>query len=127
MTWTLTDSQRETILRPEALSNVIPLLDRLVTAFEANATARLLDVRPGAIVNWRTKRRMVEPAYVRRVIDLHDVFTRALQTLQPLTVVTWLVGDEPFLNHRRPIDVLVIERAAPLIAAINALEDGAYA
>ena len=42
-------------------------------------------------------------------------------------MATWLVGNEPFLRRRRPIDVLVIEGAAPLIAALNPLEDRAYA
>jgi hypothetical protein len=33
----------------------------------------------------------------------------------------WLVGNEPFLNGARPIDVLVTRGAAPLIAALAAI------
>lgn len=127
MSWTLTDPQRETIRKPKALSNVFPLLERLITAFGPNATARLLDVGLENITNWRTRRRTIDPVYARRIIDLHDIFNRALQTLQPSTVMTWLVGNEPLLNHRRPVDVLVMEGAAPLITALNAIEDGVYA
>jgi uncharacterized protein (DUF2384 family) len=127
MTWTLIDPQRETLRNPEALASVIPLLERLISAFGQGATARLLDVTSGTIPNWKSGRRTIDPVYARRVIDLHDVFNRALQTLQPATVMTWLVGNEPFLNHRRPIDVLASDGAAPLIAALNALEAGAYA
>jgi hypothetical protein len=39
----------------------------------------------------------------------------------------WLVGNEPLLKGARPVDVLVTRGAAPLIAALVAIEATAYA
>ncbi|MGA8098423.1 MAG: hypothetical protein WB810_07175 [Candidatus Cybelea sp.] len=63
----------------------------------------------------------------RRVIDLHDILNRALQVFQPATAASWLVGNEPFLDNKRPIDVLVMRGAAPLIEALDNIDAGAYA
>jgi uncharacterized protein (DUF2384 family) len=63
----------------------------------------------------------------KRVMDLHDVLTRALQVFQPRTAVEWLVGNEPFLDHARPIDVLVSRGSAPLIDALEGIDSAGYA
>ncbi len=39
----------------------------------------------------------------------------------------WLVGQEPFLDGSRPIDVLAIRGVAPLIEALDGIDAGAYA
>jgi len=69
----------------------------------------------------------MSPASRQRVMDLHDVLTRALQVFQPRTAVDWLVGSEPFLDHARPIDVLVARGSAPLIEALRNIDGGGYA
>jgi uncharacterized protein (DUF2384 family) len=62
----------------------------------------------------------------RRIIDLHDILTRALQVFAPPAAARWLVGNEPFLNDKRPIDVLVLRGAAPLIEALDNVDAGSY-
>jgi len=71
--------------------------------------------------------RRLSTEMAKRVIDLHDVLNRALQIYNAATAVDWLVGHEPFLDHKRPIDVLVLRGAAPLIEALDGIEAGAYA
>jgi putative toxin-antitoxin system antitoxin component (TIGR02293 family) len=124
--WNLIGLSGETLRNPQALSDVTPLLNRLIEAFGQNSTARLLDVSSGTITNWRGRRKM-EPEYAKRILDLHDVLSRALQVFQPATAMSWLCGSEPFLGHKRPIDILALEGAAPVIEALDAIDAGAYA
>ncbi len=39
----------------------------------------------------------------------------------------WLVGNEPYLDNARPIDVLVSRGSGPLIDALEAIDSGGYA
>jgi uncharacterized protein (DUF2384 family) len=39
----------------------------------------------------------------------------------------WLVGNEPFLDYARPIDVLVARGSGPLIEALEGIDSGGYA
>lgn len=126
-TWTLAVLQIAPPKNPGALSDVVPLLERLVAAFGTRPVARLLDVQPGTITNWTTRRRNIGHDMAKRVMDLHDVLTRALQVFQPRTAVEWLVGNEPFLDHARPIDVLVSRGSAPLIDALEGIDSAGYA
>ncbi|HTU81630.1 MAG TPA: hypothetical protein VMF61_05850 [Candidatus Acidoferrales bacterium] len=110
---------------PEALRNVTGLLERMVAAYGARSVARMLDVNAAMITRWRAGKPISAPM-ARRVIDLHDVLTRALQAFAPAVVAQWLVGSEPFLGGARPIDVLVTQGVVPVIEALAAIEDGAY-
>jgi uncharacterized protein (DUF2384 family) len=112
---------------PEALTDLVPLLERLIGAFGVRPLALLLDVKAGSVTNWAARRRSLSPESRRRIMDLHDVLTRALQVFQPRTAVDWLVGNEPFLDHARPIDVLVARGSAPLIEALKNIDSGGYA
>jgi uncharacterized protein (DUF2384 family) len=62
-----------------------------------------------------------------RIVDLHDVLTRILRVYNPEVAAMWLVGSEPLLGGARPIDVLAMEGAAPVIRAIDGIAQGAYA
>lgn len=125
--WTVAVLEIATPKDPGALTDVVPLLQRLVAAFGTRPLARLLDVEGGSITNWTTRRRNVGHEVARRIMDLHDVMTRALQIYQPRTAMDWLVGHEPFLNGARPIDVLVSRGSAPLIEALAGIDAGGYA
>ena len=125
--WTLPMLQIDPPKNPGALTDVLPLLDRLVAAFGTRPLARLLDVEAGTVTNWTNRRRNLSEDSARRILDLHDVLTRALQIFQPRTAMDWLVGHEPFLDHARPIDVLVARGAAPLIEALRNIDSGGYA
>lgn len=125
--WTLPLLQIDPPKNPSALSDLHPLLDRLVAAFGTRPLARLLDVEAGTVTNWTNRRRNIGEDSARRILDLHDVLTRALQVFPPRTAMDWLVGREPFLDHARPIDVLVARGSAPLIEALRNIDAGGYA
>jgi len=111
---------------PEALGDVQLLLLKLVEAYGHNAVARLLDVDAAMITRWRRGAKISE-TMSRRILDLHAVLARAFQVFAPDVASQWLVGHEPFLNDARPIDVLAVRGAAPLIEALDAIAAGAYA
>jgi uncharacterized protein (DUF2384 family) len=125
-TWAVIDPPLETLREADALDDVRPALDQLVTAFGANAVGRLIDVRPATISNWRRGKRNMDRPSARRILDLHYVLTRAFQTFQAETAMRWLVATDPFLDEQRPLDVLVLEGPARVVAAIDAHEAGAY-
>ncbi|GAC1389215.1 MAG: hypothetical protein NVSMB31_04900 [Vulcanimicrobiaceae bacterium] len=63
----------------------------------------------------------------RRIIDLHDVFSRAFQIFTSRNAILWFIGQDPHLNGARPIDVMALRGAAPIIESLNAIDQGAYA
>jgi uncharacterized protein (DUF2384 family) len=72
-------------------------------------------------------KRELSPLVAKRVLDLEHVLVRALQIFEPETVVDWLEGTEPTFGFGRPIDVLLIKGAAPLLEVLDRIEGGAYA
>lgn len=86
----------------------------------------MLDVDPAMITRW-TRGGPVSDVMRKRILDVHDVLSRALQIFSPQITMQWLVGHEPFLNDARPIDVLAQRGAAPLIQALDGIESGGYA
>jgi hypothetical protein len=69
--------------------------------------------------------------YLDRLVSVYDpdrvVLTRAFQLFAPAVAAQWIIGSEPLLGGARPIDVLALRGIAPVIEALNAIEDGAYA
>jgi uncharacterized protein (DUF2384 family) len=116
-------------LRPAAdeLMDVRPLLTRIINALGTNATARLLGADRAQVSRWTSKKESVGAEMAGRIIDVHDVLTRILRVYERESAAMWLVGSEPLLGGARPIDVLVIEGAAPVIRAIDGIVQGAYA
>jgi uncharacterized protein (DUF2384 family) len=53
------------------------------------------------------------PSY--HVRNIYNVAERNVKYFQPRTAMDWLVGNEPFLDHARPIDVLVTRGPGPLL------------
>jgi uncharacterized protein (DUF2384 family) len=116
-------------LRPAsgALADVGPLLTRIVSALGSNAAARVLGADRAQVSRWRSGKETVGAEMARRIIDFHDVLTRILRVFDPEAAAMWLAGSEPLLGGARPIDVLAIEGAAPVIQAIDGIVQGAYA
>jgi uncharacterized protein (DUF2384 family) len=73
---------------------------------------------------WTARRQNIGHEVAQRVMSLHEVMTRALQIFRARTAMDWLVSSEPFLNHARPIDVLVVRGSAPHIEALEAFSGG---
>jgi uncharacterized protein (DUF2384 family) len=116
-------------LRPSAdqLADVRPLLSRIVEALGTNAAGRLLAADRAQVSRWEAGTESVSAEMARRIIDLHDVLTRILRVYSRDIAAMWLAGSEPLLGGARPIDVLVMEGAAPVIRAIDGIAEGAYA
>ncbi|HEY1882436.1 MAG TPA: hypothetical protein VGG51_05285 [Candidatus Cybelea sp.] len=111
---------------PQALSDVRPLLSRLIEAYGHNALAGLLDVDAAMLPRWNGGVKIsAEMSF--RILDVHAVLVRAFQVFTPGVATQWLVGHEPFLNDARPIEVLAIRGAGPLIEALDAIGADAYA
>ena len=117
------------VLRPAAdsLTDVRPLLARLVDALGTNAAARLLGADRAQVSRWGSGTESVSGEMGRRIVDLHDILTRILRVYSRGAASMWLVGSEPLLGGARPIDVLVTEGASPVIRAIEGISQGAYA
>ena len=110
-----------------ALADVTPLLARVVEALGTNAAARLLGADRAQVSRWSAGTESIGSEMGRRIVDLHDVLTRILRVYGREAAAMWLVGSEPLLGGARPIDVLVLEGAAPVIRAIDGIAQGAYA
>jgi uncharacterized protein (DUF2384 family) len=117
------------VLRPSAnaLADVTPLLGRVIEALGTNAAARLLGADRAQVSRWNAGIESIGSEMGRRIVDLHDVLTRILRVYGREAAALWLVGSEPLLGGARPIDVLVLEGAAPVIRAIDGIAEGAYA
>lgn len=120
----------QVVLRPaaERLADLRPLLEGIVAALGTNAAARLLDAGRAQVSRWVSgAAESIDIEMGRRIVDLHDVLTRILRVYGREAAAMWLVGSEPLLTGARPIDVLAIEGAAPVIRAIDGIAQGAYA
>ena|SRR5207248_556982 len=111
----------------DALTDVRPLLARIVKALGTNAAARVLDADRAQVSRWGAGTEPVSAEMARRMVDLHDVLTRILRVYSRSAASLWLIGSEPLLGGARPIDVLAIEGASPVIRAIDGISQGAYA
>lgn len=117
------------VLRPSAgsLGDVRPLLLRVLKAMGTNAAARLLGVHRSQVSRWNAEKEPISSEMARRIVDLHDILTRILRVYDREIAAGWLVGSEPLLGGARPIDVLTLEGAAPVVRAIDGIAQGAYA
>lgn len=111
----------------DALADVGPLLTRVVEALGTNAAARVLGADRAQVSRWTAGSEAVSAEMGRRIVDLHDVLTRILRVFDRQAAALWLVGSEPLLGGARPIDVLALEGAAPVIRSIDGIAQGAYA
>ena len=111
----------------EELVDVAPLLARVVKALGTNAAARLLGADRAQVSRWTNGKESVSGEMGRRIVDLHDVLTRILRVYPTEAAAMWLIGSEPLLGGARPIDVLAMEGAAPVIRAIDGIAQGVFA
>jgi uncharacterized protein (DUF2384 family) len=110
-----------------ALADVRPALAGLVDALGANATARMLGADRAQVSRWMGRAAPISAEMGRRIVDLHDILSRILRVYSREAAAMWLTGSEPLLAGARPIDVLVLEGAAPVIRAIDGIAQGAFA
>lgn len=122
-------TSKAVVLRKSAdtLADVTPLLARVIEALGTNAAGRLLGADRAQVSRWSAGTESIGSEMGRRIVDLHDVLTRILRVYARDAAAMWLVGSEPLLGGARPIDILVLGGAAPVIRAIDGIAEGAYA
>jgi uncharacterized protein (DUF2384 family) len=101
-------------------------LERLVAALGSNVTAGLLDVDRSRVSRWKAGERITPPTS-DRILDLDFLLTRLLQTFHSDDAGEWLSSPSPFLHGSRPIDVLAEYGLSPVLNALAAVEQGAFA
>jgi hypothetical protein len=118
--------------RAEAHERTLPLvpagkrLEGLVRAVGNNRVAELLQVSRSQPSRWRSGKEGIGPESMRKVLDLDYVLSR-LSQLYPADVAdTWLRSFNAHLGAR-PIDVLMLRGAGPVVEAIDAEAEGAFA
>jgi len=99
---------------------------RVVAALGSNTVADLLGVSRSQPSRWRSGAERIAPHNRARLTDLDHVLNRLLQVIWPEEASAWLTTDNPHLGGR-PIDVLALEGGGPVLEAIDALAQGAYA
>jgi hypothetical protein len=124
--WGTLPNELPCMVNPHALTDAKPLLERLERAFGARPLGDLLDIAPDAVARCITGRQTMTDDMQRHVIGLHNLLCRMLQTFAPDFAALWLVGSEPILEGKRPIDVLALRGVGPLIEALDGIEAGAY-
>lgn len=102
-------------------------VERVVAVLGNNLVADILGVARSQPSRWRSGQERMGPENRRRVSDLDHVLDRLLLELHPEQAGMWLTGANPHLGGARPIDVLALRGAAPVLVAIDALAVGAFA
>lgn len=101
-------------------------LARLIDELGNNRVADLLSVSPSQPSRWRSGKEGIGAENQRKLIDLDYVFGRLEQLFPSRQAEIWLTSYNAHLGGR-PIDVLRIRGAAPVIEAIDAEAQGAFA
>lgn len=101
-------------------------LNRLIDRVGNNRVANLLGVSRSQPSRWRARKEGIGPENQRKLIDLDYVFGRLEQLFTPRQAEIWLTSMNAHLGAR-PVDVLRLRGATPVIAAIDAEAEGAFA
>ena len=88
--------------------------------------AELLDVNPAQVTRWR-RGQGIDELNARRVDVLELVMSNLLRLYPLAAVERWLVGVNPGLADRRPLDLIRRGQAAELLEAIAAERAGGFA
>jgi uncharacterized protein (DUF2384 family) len=88
--------------------------------------AELLDVSPAQVTRW-IKGGGIDLLNADRVDLLELVMSQLLRLYSPRAASLWLVGLNPHLGDRRPIDLIRRGRSIEVLDAIAASRAGSYA
>ena len=111
------------------ISATIPPRERLIGLVEGlgnNRVAEFLEASPSQPSQWRSGKEGISPENERRVVDLDYVMTRLLQLFPKEQASIWLTSYNAHLGAT-PVDVLRLRGAGPVVQAIDAEAQGAYA
>jgi transcriptional regulator with XRE-family HTH domain len=107
----------EPAVKVEALSRDFRSQRRLADA---------LGVSPAQVSRWK-RGQGIDPDNAERLDLLELAMSALLRLYEPSTAEKWLFGLNPFLRHRRPIDVIRQGRVEELLAAIRQEQAGSFA
>jgi uncharacterized protein (DUF2384 family) len=88
--------------------------------------AELLGVNPAQVTRWRHGQG-IDEANAQRVDLLELVMSSLLRLYSPETAQLWLVGFNPHLGGRRPVDLVRAGRSRELLDAIAQERAGSFA
>jgi len=100
-------------------------LKRVIRLLGSNQTADLLGVSKSQTSRW-LHGEPIGAISARRIADFDYVLARALRVFHPDEAAAFFTFPQPFLNGARPIDVLVMRGAAPVIVALDQIDEGAF-
>lgn len=87
--------------------------------------AAVLGVNRSQPTKWSKGQERPSPEHARLMIDLEHVLDRALLLWAPSVAVSWLQGNNSYLDGARPIEVLRTRGASDVLDALDAAEAGA--
>lgn len=88
--------------------------------------AEALGVSPAQVGRWM-RGKGIDPVNAERVDVLEVVMSALLRVYSPAVAERWLLGANPHLRDRRPIDLVRAGHANELLAAISAERAGSFA
>ena len=88
--------------------------------------ADALGVSPAQVSRW-TRGQGIDPVNAERLDLLELVMSFLLRVYEPETAEKWLVGPNPRLRNRRPIDVIRAGETQELLPALRQERAGSYA
>jgi uncharacterized protein (DUF2384 family) len=88
--------------------------------------AELLEVSPAQVTRWR-QGRGIDELNARRVDLLELVMSSLLRLYTPEVAELWLLGLNPHLAERRPIDLIRAGRSRELLDALAQERAGSFA
>jgi hypothetical protein len=98
----------------------------LIRELGNNRLAGLLDVSASQPSRWKSGEERISAENQRRLLDLDYVIARLLQLYPREQAEIWLTSHNAHLGSR-PVDVLSLRGAGPVVEAIDAEAEGAYA
>lgn len=101
-------------------------LERLIDGFGNNRVADLLEVARSQPSRWRQGKEKPGATSRRRLLDIDYVLSRLLQIYPREIAEIWITSFNAHLGGR-PIDVLHLKGVTPVIEALDAEAEGAYA
>jgi len=126
MSWTI-DLGKLPVRKLGGLASMRPRLARLTEVLGVRPVAALLGTDASNLSKALAGKRDLSPEIARRALELDHVLARALQIMEPQTVIDWLEGTEPTFGCARPIDVLAMQGSGPLLAVLDRVASGGYA
>ncbi len=126
-TWVPTIDRLEAARDAKPLTDVLPLLKRMVESYGQVTVAGLLGADRSTVSLWVRGKRRISNEFSARILDVHAVLARAHRVYNPTLTARWLVGHDSHLGGARPIDVVAMGGTSAVIDALEEIEAGAYA